>query len=57
MNVQIIISVLGLLVFPALFFLWRTLRSVRENDLRHIESRLEIIERKIDTHIAWHADH
>ena len=57
MNVQVIISVLGLLVFPALFFLWRTLRSVRENDLRHIESRLEIIERKIDTHIALHADH
>jgi tetrahydromethanopterin S-methyltransferase subunit G len=29
----------------------------RTNDLKHIEDRLDKIEKKIDDHIEWHLNH
>ena len=54
---QTIINILGALVFPLLFFVWRETRKVRENDLRHIQLGIDRIEGKLDDHLQWHLDH
>ena len=54
MSFQFILNILGILVLPLLFFVWREMRRVRENDLAHIQAGLERIERKLEEHLTWH---
>ena len=57
MSVQTVLNVLGILVLPALFFIWREMRRVRENDLAHIQAGLNRIEERLETHLQWHLEH
>ena len=41
---QVIASVIGLLVFPLLGFLWREMRRLRENDLAHLRDDFAAIQ-------------
>ena len=50
------ISFIGAILLPMVYRIWRTVQTVRANDLAHIDARLESIERKIDQHIRWHAE-
>ena len=54
---QTVINILGALVLPMLFFVWRETRRVRENDLKHIQLGLDRIEKKLEDHLSWHLDH
>lgn len=54
---QIILNVVGVLVLPGLFFVWREMRRVRENDLTHIQAGLNRIEQRLEDHLQWHLDH
>ena len=54
---QLILNVVGVLVLPALFFVWREMRRVRENDLKHIQDGLDRIEKRLEDHLQWHLDH
>lgn len=57
MDFQLILNILGILVLPGLFFVWREMRRVRENDLAHIQGGLNRIEERLEEHLRWHLDH
>ena len=57
MDFQLILNIIGVLVLPALFFVWREMRRVRENDLKHIQDGLDRIEARLEEHLQWHLDH
>ena len=57
MDFQLILNIIGVLVLPALFFVWREMRRVRENDLKHIQDGLDRIEARLEEHLRWHLDH
>ena len=54
---QTVINLLGALVLPMLFFVWRETRKVRENDLKHIQLGIDRIEARLEEHLRWHLDH
>ena len=54
--VNFLLNVLGLLVLPLLFFVWRNLEQVRSNELSHLQATLDRVEEKLDAHLLWHAD-
>jgi hypothetical protein len=54
---QTVLNVLGVLILPMLFFVWREMRRVRDNDLKHIQDGLDRIEAKLEAHLSWHLDH
>ena len=53
---QTIINLLGALVLPLLFFVWRETRKVRDNDLKHIQDGIDRVEKKLDEHISYHLE-
>ena len=57
MDFQIVLNIIGVLVLPALFFVWREMRRVRENDLHHIQEGLDRIEKRLEAHLEWHLNH
>lgn len=55
--VQILLSAAGAVVLPLFFFALKTLWTIRTNDLHDLQARLDRIERKLDEHLAFHAQH
>ena len=64
----LIFQALSAIVLPFVFFVWRQAKTVRENDLkrlndrldtieRHLDERLERIERQMAEHMAFHLTH
>ena len=62
---QLFLSLVGAVVLPFAFFLWRQARHLRENDLKHLDERLTRIEvhlderlarmeRELTEHLTWH---
>ena len=47
---------LNLLSALVILPLWRYVRNMRLNELRHLEERLERIEEKLDQHLRWHSE-
>ena len=54
---QTILNIVGVLVLPLLFFVWREMRRVRENDLAHIQVSVDRIEQRLTEHLQWHLEH
>ena len=53
--INVILSAITMLLMGCVLPLWRYVRQLRDNDMRHIEDRLERIEQKLDQHMVWHA--
>ena len=52
---QLILGAIGAIVLPLLLVAFRTMRTLRDNDLHDLRVRLDRIEGKIDDHIVFHA--
>lgn len=50
-----IIAIIGLLVFPFLYFVWSQLKTLRQNDIHELRVALNRIEVKLDEHLQWHS--
>jgi hypothetical protein len=51
------VDLITLGILPLVLFIGKTVYMTRTNDLKHIEDRLDKIEKKIDDHIEWHLNH
>lgn len=55
-SVTLLLNIFSVIVLPLVFFVWRRLEQMRVNELRHLEERLERIERKLDEHLQFHLE-
>lgn len=53
---QLLLSFVGAIVLPLILLVFKVLWTIRTNDLHELHERLERIERKLDEHLAFHAE-
>jgi hypothetical protein len=51
----IVLSIVGSLVSIGAF-VYKEIRTLKNNHLRHIEDGVDRVEKKLDKHIDWHLD-